>query len=130
MGIPVHHVDGESSRPHGGVRFGKSSCLVKRSNLVQTDAAPTLVGLIVERSGDPEIPRFFHRGEMTEVLTLKEFGRRIINRRKIRRASKDDELIDVELIGRFGCTGFRVSHGRAPGVGDDGGPDEMRSFPQ
>lgn len=77
---------------------------------MKADAAPTLVGLVLERSHDFGKPRFFHRGEMSELLALEEFGSGVIVERNVCRSTKDDEFIGVELIGRFGRARFSVSH--------------------
>jgi hypothetical protein len=78
--------------------------------LVKTDAAPTLIGLVFERSRNLEISRFPHCGEMSEMLALEEFGRGVVDEGSVRGSTKNDEFINVEFVRRFRRARFVLSH--------------------
>jgi hypothetical protein len=47
---------------------------------------------------------------MPEMLTLKELGCFVIERRCVIGSAQNHELIDVEFVGRFRGTEFGLSH--------------------
>src|ERR1700722_4118364 len=86
--VPMHNVDGETTRPYRRICFGEAPCLLERTDLIQAESAPAFVRLVTEWTSDLEVPDVPHRRQVTEMLALEEFGGPFVNERGIWGAAK------------------------------------------
>jgi hypothetical protein len=97
LGIPRHHQNLEASRLHCGIFLGQPLRFGKALDAKELKTAPARIGLIVERTGNQELPGLGQIAEMGDVclLDLLQLVLRIVAR--VFGPLQDDQLVRLQV---------------------------------